>query len=269
MQKRLVVVGMMGATLLWAASASAASISLSATVRDFCGNGIAGCPAGFAGHADFERTVADDPGIAGPLGTALAGDGTPVYAFGAAPSPANTVSDATRFNQFYHAAAGVNQTTSTSLLFSDIGGGLFQYDNSAYFPIDGVLMGNQGNAHNYWFTTQLHTTFTYAAGQSFAFLGDDDVWVYIDKKLALDLGGVHVAKAGSINLDTLGLTAGNTYDFDFFGAERHTNESNVKITTSIVFNENTPVPEPASIFLLSTGIATGLRYRWRQKKTKP
>ena len=54
-----------------------------------------------------------------------------------------------------------------------------------------------------------------------------------------DLGGVHPAITGSVDLDAaaaaLGIVAGNTYDFDLFFAERHLVASNFRIDTSIEF----------------------------------
>ena len=94
-------------------------------------------------------------------------------------------------------------------------------------------INSEFGVHNYGFTMKIQAQFEYVKGQYFEFLGDDDVWVFIDNKLVVDIGGQHHASNGHVNLDKLGLTEGETYPFHIFYAERHKVESNFKMRTSI------------------------------------
>lgn len=240
-----------------AAPAWSAPITLAATVRDFCSaayTAVQGC----TNHADFDNNGI--LAVSNAVKSVLGPDGKPV--FNAAPS--SVFSTAANFDQWYRDVAGVNRTIATTLTLTETAPGTWQYSNNAYFPINGQGWGNQGNSRNYHFTMELHTTFTYQAGQTFSFTGDDDVWVFVDNRRVIDLGGIHSAQSASISLDTLGLTAGQNYKFDFFFAERHLTESNLRIQTSIAFDDNR-VPEPGTLTLAGLALAGAAFVRRRKQ----
>jgi len=218
------------------------SISLTATVRDFRGS-----------HPDFQFFIGGlETGI---VQSTIGLDGKPVYAKGDGSTSPSTNGTAF-FNEWYNNVTGVNSAKDISLTFDETapGNGIYKFEDSSFFPIDDELFGNEGRSHNYHFTMELHSEFTYEAGQTFDFTGDDDVWVFIDGELVIDLGGVHAALSDSIDLDTLGLTPDETYDFDLFFAERHTSQSNFKAQTSIAFKPPV-IPAPGAVVLGSIGIA--------------
>ncbi len=92
---------------------------------------------------------------------------------------------------------------------------------------------------NFHFTLHAYGSFVYYESQNlyFDFVGDDDVYFFINGKMALDIGGAHTALGARIDLNqiagTLGLIDGEVYDFDMFYAERHTTASNLKFSTNI------------------------------------
>ena len=214
----------------------------SSTGGGLCGTNLTGTIRDFQiSHPDFENYNGADPGI---VLEDLGSDGKPVYA-GQAGNPSTSGKE--NFDQWYRDVPGVNLSTGFTLTLTNTGGTIFSYDNPEFFPIDNQLFGNEGNNHNFHFTFELHTQFYYSGGESFSFTGDDDLFTFINGKLAIDLGGVHGAETGSIDLDAsaseLGITPGNIYPLDFFFAERHTSESHFRIDTSLTFTDCGHPPE--------------------------
>ena len=159
------------------------------------------------------------------------------------------IASAESFNKWFTDIPGVNLSSPLTLKFVKGADGSYVFDDKldatyqsmgGFFPIDHLLFGNSGGspAHNFHFTFELHTEFTYHAntGQTFKFIGDDDVFVFINNQMVIDLGGVHSAKEQFVNLDRLGLTDGHNYRLDFFFAERHRTQSNFRIQTNILLD---------------------------------
>lgn len=121
--------------------------------------------------------------------------------------------------------------------------GYYKFRNDNFFPLDTAKsipspyrwLNTEGNngGHNFHYAMHAKATFEYTKGLKFKFTGDDDVWIFINKKLALDLGGMHGPLTDSINLDKLSLTEGKSYQFDMFYNERHVNGSSMSIQTTM------------------------------------
>ena len=207
---------------------------------DSCGASLTGIVRDFeSSHPDFEFLIESDPGIV--LDT-LGSDGKPVYA-GEDGNP--TTNGQAAFDQWYRDVAGVNQSFYLTLNLVQSAGNVYTFHDSDFFPLDGAGFGDEGNAHNYHFTFELQTEFRYNGGEIFRFVGDDDLFTFINGQLVIDLGGVHGAQEGEVDLDdqaaALGLVVGEIYPLAFFFAERHTTESNFRIETSLEFVDCGPI----------------------------
>ncbi len=169
-----------------------------------------------------------------------------------------------RFSDWFEDVEGdVNRPFLVKMDFEHEGGtGYYAFRNEAFFPIDngapfrkdkeggpdpfghlqtGEKEGVDLTRHNYGFTLEFHTGFVYkqGGGQFLTFQGDDDLWVFVNGKRVIDLGGIHVAEKDSVNLDALqsglGLADKSEYAIDFFFAERSVASSKLAIVTNIPF----------------------------------
>lgn len=194
------------------------TLLLEGTIRDFNDT-----------HSDFESSISGFK--TGIVNNTLDKDGKPEYS---GIFTNNSIASVDSFKQWYRDVNGVNLSAPFTIKLERIGNStIFRYTNNSFFPIDNQLLGNQGRNHNFHFTLETQTSFLYQGGETFSFTGDDDIWLFIDGKLAMDLGGTHSPLSSTVKLDTLGLTKGKIYNLNFFFAERHTTGSNFSIETDI------------------------------------
>jgi fibro-slime domain-containing protein len=228
-------------------------LALRVVYRDF----ISFPTGGSTRHPDFEIFSGMDvtPLLVEPV---LGADGKPIID-GRCTQPGVTalcpydqqLTTAGNFAEWYRDTPGINITIPSVLMLPRLPGGAYVYDSApaGFYPIDNQgftapparelpaladAVVNDGGLHNFGFTTEIHTFLQYRGGESLVFSGDDDMWIFLNRHLALDVGGLHTRTERTLAIDdnaaAWGLAVGGLYPLELFHAERHSAGSNFKLT---------------------------------------
>ncbi len=139
------------------------------------------------------------------------------------------------FGQWYRDVLGMNLSAPHTIDLVRDGDGIYEFLSDEFYPIDGQLHGNQGDPHNNYFTFRFTAYFTYEAcnAQFFEFMGSDDAWLFIDRSMAIDLGGIMPGTDQHVDLDRLGLVDGEMYAMQFFYAHRNPTQAIFRVRTNV------------------------------------
>ncbi len=216
-------------------------------------------------HPDFNNRSGS--GITfGMLADTLDADRLPI-ADPLGPKGGGSVTTDAQFLEWYRDTPGTNRMV-TDVLELAFDNGSYELDTNAFFPINGrgwtedatdpqaELRYNRATSEysltegdNFNFTSEMRYWFQFEGDEVLDFRGDDDVWVFVDGQLCLDIGGIHGAESATMDFGNPAseanatqrtivqacadrLEVGRVYEVAVFHAERRVVASNFRLTLS-------------------------------------
>jgi fibro-slime domain-containing protein len=211
-------------------------------------------------HSDFqfpsdgEIQVAQTSFVTDTLGS----DGNPVLG---ADFKTAKVASAASFKEWFTSTPAVNKVVDIEMTAAKRSPSsplyAFGGDEMGWYPIDGKGQGNVDIVspdvavgeeitldpmHNQLFSTKIEAQFYYQGGKNETLISesDDDSWIFINGKLAVENGGLHGFIPASVKLDEaaakLGIKPGKHYPITFFYAERQFGAAKYRVTSNMLFS---------------------------------
>jgi fibro-slime domain-containing protein len=157
---------------------------------------------------------------------------------------AGGISSAPSFVKWFTDVLGTNMSARYSLELVRSTSGVYEHLTDQFHPVDNILFGNEGHAHNCYFTYAFQVEFTHRScdDRFFEFEGTDDAWMFIDGRLAMDLGGLTPGTSQYVEMDRLNLVDGQTYTLHFFYAQRQASLATFRMRTNLDFVQSESLP---------------------------